>query len=231
EKMVNDFNIKAVAEWNKGKLTVPFATISFDSFADAVALMNLEEEGTLYGLVNPKMVAQLRKALKDDLKYIEGIVKTGYIGTVCGVNIVTSKLIADDVVFIADSSAVTQFLAKDMEIEQERDANIRKNTVYARTVGITALTDESKIVRIAKAITTPTVTTGTKATKAIAGACVGATCVEIYINGALAGEGTIASDAYTFTASSNLVAGDKIIAKAFAANKAAASSTEFTVQA
>ncbi len=229
EKMTNNFNDKAVAEWNKGKLTQVFTTISFDNFADAISQLNLEEEGTLYGLINPKMVAALRKALKDDLKYIEGIVKTGYIGTVCGVNIITSKLIADNVVFIVDNSAVTQFLAKSIEIEQVRDANLRKNTVYARTVGVTALTDNDKVVRIAKAITKPTITTGVKATKSIAGACVGATVVEIYINDVLKGEAVVASDAYTFTALDNLVVGDTIIAKAYAPNKAMTASDEFTV--
>ena len=39
---------------------------------------------------------------------------------------------------------------KGTEVEQERDANIRKNTVYSRKYGIFAFTDATQAVKLTK---------------------------------------------------------------------------------
>ena len=54
--------------------------------------------------------------------------------------------------FLATKEAVTVFTKKGSETEQERDANIRKNTVYARKVMLVALTDATRVVEIATAV-------------------------------------------------------------------------------
>ena len=51
----------------------------------------------------------------------------------------------------ATKAAVTAFVKKGSEIEQERDADTRENTVYARKVMLVALTDATKIVKITEA--------------------------------------------------------------------------------
>jgi len=61
-------------------------------FVDAVALLDLETSRCgIFAFVNPAEMANLRKTLKDDLKYVEAFVRSGYVGTVAGVNIYTKE--------------------------------------------------------------------------------------------------------------------------------------------
>lgn len=216
EKMVNSFVAKAVAEWEKANLQQGYSTIGFDTVVDAIAKMNLEDESKLFMLISPNMVAAFRKALKDELKYSEDFVRTGYLGSVVGVPCYVCKAIPNGEAIIADKSAVRLFLKKNTEIEQERDANTRKNTVYCRKVALVALVDGRKVVKIGSNVATAaTITTYTKEQKTIAGAAATGSTVEIYINGVKAGKAVAASNAYTFTAAANLAAGDeiKVVAK------------------
>lgn len=125
------------------------ATANFDAFADAVALFG-EKDTDLRALINPADVAKLRKALKDDLKYSEDFARTGYIGLCCGVPIKRSSAVPVGEILIVQKDAVTLFVAKNSEIEQERDANLRKNSVFSRKQAICALTREDHVVRIAQ---------------------------------------------------------------------------------
>lgn len=146
--MFNTVNADAMAEFNNATLAVTASALNFDAYVDAVALMNLEElDGvSIFGLVNPTQVATLRKNLKDSLQYVEAWAKRGYIGTVAGVNIYTSKIVTNPIV--ATKEAVTIFNKKGVEVEQERDANTRKNTIYSRKYYLCALTDATKAVKI-----------------------------------------------------------------------------------
>ena len=148
--MFNTVNDDIFAEFNKTGIEVPASSLGFDAFVDASAALNLENlEGvTVFAFVCPKDVAKLRKALKEDLKYVEAFAKTGYIGTVAGINVYTKKDAAEGEVIVATKEAVTIFNKKGVEIEQERDANTRDNSIYSRKYYIVALTDESKAVKI-----------------------------------------------------------------------------------
>ena len=64
-----------------------------------------------------------------------------------GVNIV-SKAVPAKKAFIADKTAVTVFTKKGSEIEMEREANTRSNTIYGRKVAVVALTDATKVVKL-----------------------------------------------------------------------------------
>ena len=46
--------------------------------------------------------------------------------------------------------AVKLFMKKDVEVEQDRDADIRQNSVYLRTAYVCALVDGTKIVKLSK---------------------------------------------------------------------------------
>lgn len=154
KKLTNSLVTKAIAEFEKATLTVKYAkggSITFANIVDAIAKLNAEDESGLFMLVNPAMQASLRKALGDDLKYSEGFVRTGYIGTVCGVPVIVSKAVADGHAIIASKDAVTCYIKKDSEIETDRDINTRKNTVIGRFVNVVALTDASKVVVISEA--------------------------------------------------------------------------------
>ena len=146
--MVNDFITKAIAEYDKATLTQTATAWSFDVVADAIAKLNFEDESGLFLLISPEDKAGFRKALKDDLSYSEGYVRTGYIGSVCGVPVIVSKAVAKGKAYLATKDAVTLFIKKGSEIEQQRDADIRSNEVYARKVAVVALTDATKVVKV-----------------------------------------------------------------------------------
>lgn len=150
-KMANDLTSKIVTELGKTtliKATAATNVVTFADVVDAIALFNTEDESGLYMLVSPADLAVLRKSLADELKYVEAYVRTGYIGSVCGVPVYVSKAVPAHTIFIASKEAVTVFTKKGSEIEQERDANLRKNTIYGRKVSLVALTDGTKAVKI-----------------------------------------------------------------------------------
>lgn len=146
--MVNDFTTKAIAEFDKTTTTVEAVAYNFAMVVDAIAAMNVENEEGMFLLISPADQADFRKALNNDLKYAESFVRTGYIGTVCGVPVILSKALTKGKMFLATKEAVTCFIKKDTEIEQVRDADTRNNTVYIRKVAVVALTDATKVVKI-----------------------------------------------------------------------------------
>lgn len=151
--MFNTVNADIFAEFNKATLTVDAAAYNFDAFADAVAKLNLENiEGIeVFGFVNPANMAAVRKGLKDTLQYVESFARTGYVGTVAGVNLYTKKDAADDAVVIGTKEAVTVFNKKGVEVEQSRDNDFRQNIIHSRKYYLAAMTDYTKAVKIAKA--------------------------------------------------------------------------------
>lgn len=154
EKMSNDLTAKAITEYGKATLKVEYETsVSFDTIVDAIAKLNTEDESGLYMLINPEMKASLRKTLKDDLKYNSDIVTSGYIGSVAGVPIIVSKAVPENTAFVAKKEAVTCYIKKTSEIEQERKPDTRDNVVYARKIMVVALTDATKAVKIVKKVT------------------------------------------------------------------------------
>ena len=152
-QIVNNINSKFVAELGKATLTSTYTAtgITFDNIVDALALVG--EDDTNYNLfINPAQRAQLRKNLKDSLQYVEDFARTGYIGSVSGVNVYTSDLVPADTAYLFNVSAVTVFTKKDIEVEVERIANTRNNIFYGRVVNVVANTDLGKVVKLTKAV-------------------------------------------------------------------------------
>lgn len=156
--LFNTVQADVFAEFKKATLSVTASAFNFDAFADAVAKLNLEnQEGVeIFAHINSNVKAMLRKTLKDDLKYVEAFVRTGYIGTVCGVNLYDKRDADDDAIYVGTKKAVTMFTKKGVEVEQivkglrdADDANIRKNTAFSRKYYLPALTDETQVVKIA----------------------------------------------------------------------------------
>ncbi len=171
--MFNTVNDDIYGEFKKAPRVVVVPSMGFDGFVDAVSALDIESTDNNPGVIAPMTfafvngldVAELRKALKEDLKYVESFVRTGYIGTVGGVNIYTKKDALKGTIVVATKKAVTMFHKKGTEIEQERDKNIRKNTIYSRKYYIVALTNETKVVRILKGKMKPTEDTSVVPTK------------------------------------------------------------------
>ena len=148
--MYNTVNADIYSEFAKTGIEVTASAPNFDAFVDAGAALNLENlEGVYkFALVCPKDVAKIRKALKDDLKYVEAFAKNGYIGSVGDIHLHTKADATEGTIIVATKEAVTIFNKKGVEMETERDANIRQNSAYSRKYYVVALTDESKAVKI-----------------------------------------------------------------------------------
>lgn len=170
----NKINTEVVAELNKGtQVVTPAPTaLNFDAVVDAQNLLDLDvfsqlgnEEGEnsdetkapqTMMLIGKKLRAAIRKSCKDELKYVEAFVRTGYVGTLAGTNIYYSKLMDDtdyqNKAFVFTKQAVTTFIKEEVEVEQTNkgnrsgdDANIRMNQAFARQPYVVALTDDTKV--------------------------------------------------------------------------------------
>lgn len=147
--MFNTVNGEIFAEFKKATLSVAATAFNFDAFVDAMAKLNTENEPNTFAFVHPEDMAKVRKALKDDLKYVSEFSKNAYVGTVgCGTNLYLKKDATPGEIIMATREAVTLFNKKGVEIEQERDANIRKNSIWSRKYYLAALTDATKAVKI-----------------------------------------------------------------------------------
>lgn len=152
--LFNTVNADIFAEFNRTTQVITETAYGFGVFADAVAQLNIEGTDNdpaqigAFAFVNASDMAAIRKALKDDLKYVESFARTGYVGTVAGVNLYVKKDAVTGTCIVATKQAVTLFNKKGVEIEQERDADTRENSIWSRKYYLAALTDETKAVKI-----------------------------------------------------------------------------------
>ncbi len=146
----NKANADIFAEYGKATLSVSASAFNFAAFVDASAKLDVENlEGTsVFAFISPEDMAKLRKALNEDLRYVESFARQGYVGTVAGINVYVKKDATAGTAIVATKDAVTLFTKKGTEIEQERNGNIRQNTIYSRKYYLAALTDETKVVKI-----------------------------------------------------------------------------------
>lgn len=232
DKMTNDFTRKAIKEYGKASrvITCDFETKTanyfFDCVVDALAMFGEDETG-LTLLISPVQQAYVRKQLGDNLKYVEGFVRTGYIGSVSGVPVVVSKAVPATQAYIVNNEAVRLFLKKGTEAEQDRDKNKRINYLYLRKVALVALVDDTKIVALSKAQATDcAITTYTKGAKTVAGTCgTDVKTVDVAVNDKHY-TATATNGAWTLTADANLETGDVVVATAYAEGYAPAVDTK-----
>lgn len=143
-KMAADF----VAECEKATLSHTASALTYDAIVDAIAKLNIEDESGLFIIVNPTGKAALRK----DPDYVAArmgeVVYNGQVGTVAGIPVIVSKAVEN--AYVMSKDAVKLFMKKDVEVEQDRDADTRTNSIYLRSAYIVALTDATKICKIVK---------------------------------------------------------------------------------
>lgn len=163
--MFNTVNADIYAEYAKATQAVVGSKFNFDLFADAQSVLALEnlEKVNIFAFVSPADIADIRKELKDTLQYVESFARNGYVGTVAGVNIYTKKNATSGSIYMATKQGVTFFNKKGTAIEQERDANTRKNSIFSRKYYIAALTDETKVVKLFKGTATASTATSVAA--------------------------------------------------------------------
>lgn len=154
DSMANDLTGKYFAELAKTTTKHEYAKgtkFSYDVVVDAIAQLNVEDESGLFLIIGNDLKAVIRKDSDFKSKQMGEIIASGQIGTISGIPVIVSKANPAKTAYLATKDAVTLFVKKGSEIEQERDANIRKNTVYGRKVALVALTNEAKAVKITEA--------------------------------------------------------------------------------
>ena len=157
--LFNTANADIYAEYKKATLSTTPSAFDFAAFVDASAKLGIEniEDVSLFGFVNPEDMGAIRKALKDDLKYVTEFAKQGYVGTVAGINLYGKADADAGTIVIATKEAVTLFVKEGTSVEQivegtrsEEAANKRKNSIFSRKYYLAALTDATKAVKMVK---------------------------------------------------------------------------------
>lgn len=148
--MFNTVNGEIFAEFAKATLEVPATALNFDAFADAGAVLNVENLPDIekFAFVHPKDMAKIRKAAKGDLSYVQNFIGQGYVSTLGDWNLYVTKLATEGTILGGTREAVTLFNKKGVEVEQGRNEDIRQNTIWSRKYYLAALTDATKAVKI-----------------------------------------------------------------------------------
>lgn len=146
--MVNKMTADFITECNKATTTHSVTTFGYDTAVDAIAKLNIEDEGKLFFVLPLEWKAELRK--DDDFKAARmgEVVYTGQTHTLCGIPVIFSAALDNG--YVMTNEAVKLFMKKDVEAEQARDADTRTNSVYLRTAYVVALVDKTKICKISK---------------------------------------------------------------------------------
>lgn len=148
--------------------TLTVNNLDFAAFVDAVAKLAIKDAAgedaldaqqrvlpQVFALLGKAEIAVARKALKDELKYVEAYARTGYVGTVAGVNLYYKQDATANTIMVGTRKAVTVFNKTGVNVEYAArnggttgTANIRMNDVYARKYYIVALTDADQMVKM-----------------------------------------------------------------------------------
>ena len=150
-KMTSDF-ITAVkgsgvtlgATFAKGK------KIGYDAIVDGISALNVEDESQLFIIIPNTWKADLRKDADYKSARMGEVIYNGQVGTIAGLPVIATKALTDRAL-VMSKEAVKLFMKKDVEIEQDRNADTRTNSVYLRTAYVVALVDATKIAKITEA--------------------------------------------------------------------------------
>ena len=154
-KMTSDFYSALATKSGASELVtgITFAkgkALSYDVIVDAISELNLEDESKIFIVIPNAWKASLRKDADYKSAQMGEVIYNGQVGTICGIPVIATKALTDKA-YVMTNEAVTLFLKKDVEVEQDRDADKRKNSVYLRDCYVCALTDATKACRITEA--------------------------------------------------------------------------------
>lgn len=148
--MVNKMTADFVGECGKATLSHSADAFGYEAIVDAIAKLNIEDESKLFVIIPTAWKAELRKDEDYKSARMGEVVYNGQVGTVCGLPVIATNALTDKA-YVMSPEAIKLFMKKDVEVEQDRDANTRTNSIYLRTAYVVALVDETKICGIAKA--------------------------------------------------------------------------------
>ena len=151
--MVNKMTADFITECAKATLTQTFtkgSTISYDVIVDAISKLSLEDESGVFIVIPNAWKAALRKDADYKAARMGEVVYNGQVGTIAGIPVIATKALTT-AAYVMTNEAVKLFMKKDVEVEQDRDADKRKNSVYLRSAYICALVDTTKICKVNEA--------------------------------------------------------------------------------
>lgn len=124
--------------------------LSYDVIVDAISELNVEDESGVFVIIPNAWKASLRKDADYKSAQLGQVVYNGQVGTVAGIPVIATKALTNKA-YVMTKEAVTLFMKKDVEVEQDRDADKRKNSIYLRDCYVCALTDATKACKITEA--------------------------------------------------------------------------------
>ena len=154
-KMTSDF-YSALAEKSGGSELVNGITfakggaLNYDVIVDAISELNLEDESKIFIVIPNAWKADLRKDADYKSARQGEVIYNGQVGAVAGIPVIATKALTDKA-YVMTNEAVTLFIKKDVEVEQDRDVDKRKNSIYLRDCYVCALTDATKACKISEA--------------------------------------------------------------------------------
>ena len=147
--MVNKMTSDFIGELAKANLSSTFTTFGYEAIVDGISALNIEDESELFVIIPNNWKKDLRKDADYKAARMGEVVYNGQVGTICGIPVIATNALTD-AAYVMTKEAVKLFIKKDVEVEQDRDADIRQNSVYLRTAYLVALVDATKIVKLSK---------------------------------------------------------------------------------
>ena len=147
--MTNKMTADFIAECGKATVSHSAATFGYDAIVDGIAKLNIEDESKLFIVIPNAWKADLRKDEDYKSARMGEVVYNGQVGTVAGIPVIATKALTN-AAYVMSAEAVKLFMKKDVEVEQDRDADTRTNSIYLRAAYIVALVDATKICKVSK---------------------------------------------------------------------------------
>ena len=147
--MVNKMTSDFIGELAKASLSSTFTTFGYEAIVDGISALNIEDESELFVVIPNAWKKDLRKDADYKAARMGEVVYNGQVGTICGIPVIATNALTD-AAYVMTKEAVKLFIKKDVEVEQDRDADTRTNSVYLRTAYVVALVDATKIVKLSK---------------------------------------------------------------------------------
>ena len=145
--MVNKMTSDFIGECGKSSIAHTFATFGYEAIVDGISKLNIEDESKLFVVIPNAWKADLRKDEDYKAARMGEVIYNGQVGTICGIPVIATNALTDEA-YVMTAEAVKLFMKKDVEVEQDRDADKRTNSVYLRACYICALVDATKICKL-----------------------------------------------------------------------------------
>ena len=150
ETMANHIRTQYFAELAKISNTSTYTTLNYDTIVDALQTIGREVESDQFIIMGLDGKAAIRKDADFKASRQGEILFNGQFGNICGVPCLFSKLVPEGTVYVTARDQVKFFVKKAGTVEQDRDIETKNNTVVYERVGLIALVDDTKSVKLTK---------------------------------------------------------------------------------